>query len=84
MVPIFTRVKARSIEQFGAMIQHPGQEFLFVLEGAIDLYIEPDGPVRMHAGDSYYFDARSAHAAVSVGVGDAIIVSVISQIPQRQ
>jgi transcriptional regulator with XRE-family HTH domain len=81
MIPLYTRVKARSIETFGEPIQHPGEEFLFVLEGAIDLYIAPDPPVRLRAGDSCYFDGESGHAAVSVGVNDALILTVMSAPP---
>jgi transcriptional regulator with XRE-family HTH domain len=78
MVPLCTRVKARSVSEFGDFIEHPGEEFIFVLEGAIDIYLGSDDPVRLRAGDSFYFDGRAGHAAISVGVGDALILTVIS------
>ncbi len=82
MVPVHTRVKARSPEQFGPLIQHPGEEFLFVVEGTIDFYTEKNDPIRLRAGDCYYFDARIPHGAVSVGVNDATILSVMSAPPE--
>lgn len=82
MVPLHTRVKARSLEQFGQLIQHPGEEFLFVIEGTIDFYTEDNDPIRLRAGDCYYFDARIPHGAVSVGVNDATILSIMSAPPE--
>jgi transcriptional regulator with XRE-family HTH domain len=78
MVPLYTNVKARSIEEFGELIRHPGEEFVFIVEGAVDLYLDDAEPTRLRAGDSCYFDARKGHAFISVGVGNAVILSVLS------
>lgn len=78
MIPMSTRIKTRSLEEFGPLDRHPGEEFVYVLEGAIDMYIEPNGPLRLRAGDCCYFDARTGHAAISVGSGDALVLSIIS------
>ncbi len=78
MVPMWSRVKARSLEEFGELISHPGEEFIFVVEGAIDAYTEGNAPIRLRAGDSFYFDSSMGHALVCVGAGDAYILSVIS------
>jgi mannose-6-phosphate isomerase-like protein (cupin superfamily) len=78
MVPTETRVKARSLKEFGPLDRHPGEEYIYVVEGAIEVYIEPEGPVRLRAGDSCYFDARTGHAAISVGSGDAVVLSITS------
>jgi transcriptional regulator with XRE-family HTH domain len=40
---------------------HPGQEFNYVLEGAMMLYIE-DNEIELHAGDAVYFDSSHRHA----------------------
>jgi transcriptional regulator with XRE-family HTH domain len=81
MLPIFTRVKARNIEDFGKLIGHPGEEFLLVLEGVVDLHREGREPVRMRAGDSMYFNATVGHASVSVGIGEALQISVVTAPP---
>jgi transcriptional regulator with XRE-family HTH domain len=78
MVPFCTRVKARSLEEFGEFIAHPGDEFLHVLEGVVDFYIADKEPIRLRPGDSFYFDGRANHAAISVGRGDALLLTVIS------
>jgi transcriptional regulator with XRE-family HTH domain len=78
MVPICSRVKTRDFEDFGELDRHLGEEFVYVLEGAIELYVEPEAPLRLRAGDSCYFDARAGHAAISVGPSDALILSVVS------
>lgn len=83
MVPMATLIKTHSIEEFGPFDSHPGEEFVYVLEGVVDMYIEPDGPVRLRAGDSCYFDARAPHATISVGANDALVLSIISALPYR-
>lgn len=81
MFPMVTRIKSRSLEEFGPFDSHPGEEFVYVLEGTIDMYIDPDEPVRMRAGDSCYFDGRASHATISVGPGEALVLSIISAQP---
>lgn len=77
MTPFVTRVIARDLQEFGPLLSHPGQEFLYVLEGTIDLVIEGEEPLRLRAGDSAYFDCGKGHAAISVGPGEALTLSVI-------
>ncbi len=81
MIPMATRIKARNLEEFGPFDSHPGEEFVYVLEGTIDMYIQPDEPVRLRAGDSCYFDARAHHATISVGPRQALVLSIISAPP---
>ena len=78
MVPLVSRIKARSLDEFGPLIAHPGEEFVYALEGSIDIHVEGSGPVRLRPGDSFYFDPRLGHALISVGHGDAFVLSVIS------
>ncbi|MBK8083428.1 MAG: cupin domain-containing protein [Devosia sp.] len=77
MVPVINTVKARSLEQFGPLLAHPGQEFLYVLEDAIDLVLSDTGTFRLRAGDSFYFNSNIPHALISVGSGEARVLSVI-------
>ncbi|WP_424215686.1 helix-turn-helix domain-containing protein [Streptomyces sp. BI20] len=44
---------------------HPGEEFLFVHEGAAELLF-PSGSVRLDPGDSVYFDATTPHKVRSL------------------
>lgn len=76
--PMITEVKARSIEEFGELRAHPGEEFTYVLEGAVDLHTDQYAPTRMNVGDSVYFDAGMGHAWVAASEGPCRILSVFS------
>lgn len=57
--------------------RHEGEEeFLYVLEGEIDLHYGSDIH-RMQAGDSVYYDSSEPHGLVSVGTQKARIVAVL-------
>lgn len=75
-VPIFAEVRVRSLEEFGDLIRHPGEEFALVLEGTIDLYTELYAPVRLETGDSIYFDSGMAHAYIAAAQGTCRLLSV--------
>jgi transcriptional regulator with XRE-family HTH domain len=71
MVPLLATVKAGSIQEFGPMIAHEGEEVLYVLSGHIILYTEYYEPIALKAGDCAYFDSKMLHACVAEGVEDA-------------
>jgi len=76
MIPFKTRVRARSIDEFATWVRHPGEEFLYVIEGSIVFYTEFYEPVALGAGDSIYYDSDMGHACVSVSDTDAVILWV--------
>lgn len=78
MVPIFVRIKMRSMEEFGELLRHSGEEFIYVLEGAIEVHTEFYEPVVLEAGDSIYLDSTMGHAYISVGDGDASVLGICS------
>ncbi len=79
MIPIFTRVKARSMAEFGDMVRHDGQEFLYVLEGRVAVHTEFYDPVTLSAGESVYIDSRMSHAYLADGdCEQALVVCVCS------
>lgn len=59
---------------------HAGEEFVFVLSGAIELHTDYYAPCRLEAGDSVYFDSGMRHALVSVSEQDAEILWIASQV----
>jgi len=67
-------LKCRSLQEYGEFSTHPGEEFLFVLEGAMDLYSDIYRPVRLETGDSIYFDSRTPHAYIAVSEIPPIIL----------
>ena len=55
---------------------HPGQEFNYVLEGTIKLYIHKHEIV-LNEGDSIFFDSTYGHALVALNDKPAKILAVI-------
>lgn len=78
MLPYRARIRARSIEEFDGWVRHEGEEFLYVLTGAVRLYTEFYEPVEMKRGDSAYYDAVMGHNVISISDEDANILWVTS------
>ena len=49
---------------------HPGEEIIYVLEGALEYEVEGKPPVTLRAGDVLFVPARAIHAARNVGRGN--------------
>ena len=77
-LPLFATIKARSVEQFGSLPSHEGEEFVFVISGTVILHSEHYEPLTLGPGDSAYFDSRAGHALISAGQEDAKIVWICS------
>lgn len=77
-VPIVAEVRARSLAEFGELIRHPGEEFAYVLEGAIELHTDLYAPVRLETGDSIYFDSGMGHAYLAAAGGRCRVLSICS------
>ncbi|MGI4800293.1 MAG: helix-turn-helix domain-containing protein [Janthinobacterium lividum] len=79
MIPIYTRLRARSLEEFGDMVRHDGQEFVYVLEGRVDVHTEFYDPVCLEPGQAVYIDSRMGHAyVVAEGSDEALVICVCS------
>lgn len=78
LVPIISDIKSRTRAEYGDLLRHPGEEYVLVLEGAIELHTEFYAPVRLEAGDSIYFDSAMAHGYVAAAPGRCRILSVCS------
>jgi transcriptional regulator with XRE-family HTH domain len=78
MLPYRARVRARSFDEFDGWVRHDGEEFLYVLTGAIRLITEFYEPIEMRRGDSAYYDASMGHNVISVSAEDATILWVTS------
>jgi transcriptional regulator with XRE-family HTH domain len=73
---VFWRVviTAKTVEEAGGWRHHPGEEFLFVLEGMLEIHTEHYEPVRLKPGDSILFDANMPHSYVSQGKREAVVL----------
>jgi transcriptional regulator with XRE-family HTH domain len=76
MIPLLARVKAGSLAEFGPLIRHPGEEFVYVLDGPIELRTEFYEPRLLKAGDCAYFDSTMGHALLRAGERDALVLWV--------
>ncbi|MFV2051884.1 helix-turn-helix domain-containing protein [Aliiroseovarius sp. YM-037] len=76
MLPYISRIKARDISDYDDWIRHSGEEFMFVLEGEVELHTEHYRPLRLSAGDSVYYDSGMGHCCVSVSNDDARVLWV--------
>jgi transcriptional regulator with XRE-family HTH domain len=75
MEPFFLSFDPRVPE--GAPISHDGQEFVYVVEGAIELLY--DGRAyRLEKGDSAYLDASLPHRFHGLGEGLSRMIAVVS------
>ena len=45
MVPTVTRIRASSVEEFGELVHHPGEEYIYVLQGPVEIHTEFYEPI---------------------------------------
>ncbi len=76
MTPLFERVKASDSGRIDGMLSHSGEEFFYVLNGAVEVHTQHYSPVRLEAGDSAYLDSSMAHTMISLDGQDAEILMV--------
>lgn len=83
MIPIITRIRAQSAKEFGDLVTHKGEEFVYVLEGAIEVHSEFYDPVILKQGESIYLDSSMGHAYVTAGAcEEAVVLGVCSSAEQ--
>jgi transcriptional regulator with XRE-family HTH domain len=79
MIPILTRIRAHSAREFGDLVRHQGEEFIYVLDGKIEVHSEFYDPVVLEAGESIYLDSSMGHAyVVGDGCKEALVLAVCS------
>jgi len=78
MVPILTRIRAHTLDEFGNLVRHQGEEFVYVLEGSIEVYLQFYTPVTLTAGQGIYLDSTMGHAYVAKDCESALVLGVCS------
>jgi transcriptional regulator with XRE-family HTH domain len=79
MIPILTRIRAKTAAEFGALVHHSGEEYIYVLEGGIKVLTEFYDPVVLGVGESIYIDSNMGHAYVTAeGCEEATVLGVCS------
>ncbi|MFK4763843.1 MULTISPECIES: helix-turn-helix domain-containing protein [Desulfobaculum] len=75
MEPFRVRVPAKD-EASMHSAQHPGQEFIYMLSGRLEIRLGENAVV-LEPGDSFYFDSQTPHALRGLDGADAEFLDVI-------
>ena len=79
MIPILTRIRAKSLNEFGDLVRHSGEEYIHVLEGSILVHTEFYDPVTLHQGEGIYIDSNMGHAYIAdEGCDEALVLGICS------
>lgn len=79
MIPVITKIRAHSVEQFGELVRHTGEEYIYVLRGSVVVYTEFYDAVTLNEGQSIYIDSSMGHAYLTAdGCGEAEVLGVMS------
>ncbi|MCC8362921.1 XRE family transcriptional regulator [Lysobacter sp. A6] len=79
MIPVLTRVRAKSIEEFGELVRHPGEEYIHVIEGRAEVHTEFYDPIVLEAGEAVYIDSNMGHAYIAAeGCEEVLLLGVCS------
>lgn len=76
MVPIIIEVIAGDVDALGGLVRHAGEEYLYVLRGAMELHSDLYAPLPLKAGDSVYFDSGMAHGYIKTSAETCEVLSV--------
>ena len=79
-IPLVTTIKAHDTADFPELLRHDGEEFIYVLSGAVVVHTDCYAPLQLVEGDSCYFDSTMGHVIVSAGPDDAKILWVSSHV----
>ena len=79
MIPVMSTIRAKTVEQFGELVSHAGEEFVLVLRGKVVVVTEFYDPVTLDQGQSIYIDSNMGHAYLAAeGCDEAEVLAVMS------
>lgn len=79
MIPVITRIRAKSAQEFGSLVKHDGEEYVYVLKGQIIVHTEFYDPVTLAEGQSIYIDAKMGHAYLAAeSCDEAEVLGIMS------
>ena len=85
MVPVITKIRASSREEFGELVSHAGEEFIYVIKGRIVVHTQFYDPVTLEEGQAIYIDSDMGHAYVTAaGCHEAEVLGVMSSADDDQ
>lgn len=84
MIPVLTRVRAKSIAEFGELVRHSGEEYIHILEGRAEVHTEFYDPIVLEAGESVYIDSNMGHAYIAAeGCEEVLLLGVCSSTDEQ-
>ncbi len=79
MIPMLMKIRAKTREEFGELHRHSGEEFIYVLSGAVEVHTEFYDPVVLQVGEYLYIDSGMAHGyLVGGGFDEASFLGICS------
>jgi transcriptional regulator with XRE-family HTH domain len=78
LTPILVEPRARSLEEFGELVTHSGEEFIYVLEGQIEVHTSLYKLFTLQSGESAYLDSSMGHAYIRKGDGPCRLLAMCS------
>src|SRR3546814_1867214 len=84
MIPVLTRTRAKSLDEFGKLVHHSGEEYIHVLEGRLEVHTEFYDPIVLGPGESVYIDSNMGHAYIAAeGCDEAVLLGVCSSADEQ-
>lgn len=79
MIPMIMHLRAKTRDEFGELHRHSGEEFIYVIEGAVEVHTEFYDPVVLRVGEYMYIDSSMGHAyLVADGFDEARFLGICS------
>lgn len=77
MIPLIAHIVARTLDEFGPLVRHDGEEFVYVIDGEIVVHTEFYDSVRLKVGEGIYIDSNMGHAyLIADGCKSATVLGV--------
>ncbi len=81
MTPIMATIFSRDLEEFTEYIKHPGQEFTYVLSGAIRIVFETGEAISLKRNEAADFDSSVGQVYLSTSKAPARVLAVCTDMP---
>lgn len=78
MTPLVATVHSREVDDFTEFIKHPGQEFAYVLSGAVTIQFENGQRINLKRNEAAYFDSSIGHVYLTTSRTPARVLAVCS------
>ncbi len=78
LVPMLGQLHARTMKEFGSLVRHSGEEFIYVLEGTVEVHTEFYEPYTLGPGEATYIDSTMGHAYLAKSDGRCRVLGVCS------